>query len=245
MKLTVRINDLIDQHGDTFTICKGCSICREIQSLNKQLVKSDVPKAFRKLLEKGEDMTKSDIAVLIEGGVAKRDIRKALGYSEAKFSDLIKAFGFSRGYEMEGEELDLTAEQYLKMKEQGLKDEQIADRLGVKAHYLRNWKYKNGIKAGRAPKQPIIDEVKPIEGKTTQEDKQAELRELINELSDSLNKERETNKALENQIQSLTEERDHYRGRMVVGTVEENLKKTIERYAEENKALRELVKLWI
>jgi hypothetical protein len=245
MKLTVRINDLIDQHGDTFTMCKGCSICKEINSLRKEMDNGDIPKAFRKILKKGKDMTKSDIAALIEGGVSKKQIRKALGFNSVQFSDLIKAFGFSRGYEKEEEELDLTAEQYLKMKEQGLKDDQIADRLGVKAHYLRNWKYKNGIKAGRAPKQPVTEEVKPIESITTQTDKQAEYRQLINELSDSLNKERESVKELENQIQSLTEERDHYRGRMMAGTVEENLKKTIERYEEENKALRALVRIWI
>jgi hypothetical protein len=244
MKLTVRINDLIDQHGDTFTMCKGCSICKEINKLRKELDNNDIPKVFRKILQKGEDMTKSDIETLIDGGVSKTEIRKALGYHKLLFLDLLKSFGLVREYEKGDEELNLTADEYYQLKEQGLLDEQIADKVGVKAHYLRNWKYKNGIK-GRATKQPVTEEVKPIEGKTTQEDKTDKLRAFIDELADQLNKERQLNKTLENKIQSLTEERDHYRGRMMAGTIEENLKKTIERYEEENKALRALVRIWI
>jgi transposase len=136
-------------------------------------------------------------------------------------------------------------EDFLKMEKEGMTKQAIADKMRISMPTLYNrikaWKQKEF----KQPQEHVTDEIKPIESKTTQEDKQAEFRQLINELSDSLNKERETNKALENQIQSLTEERDHYRSRMMAGTIEENLKKTIERYEEENKALRALVRIWI
>jgi hypothetical protein len=139
----IQINDLIDQHGDTFTQCKGCSICAKIQTLRNQM--RNVSK-INKLLDKGQDMTKSDIAYLISRDVKKGDIKKAMKIGSMEFHDLMVNWGFRKKKGMGRlPKLEMSVEEYKGYKEKGMSDKKVAEEKGVAAGTIDYWKKKHHI----------------------------------------------------------------------------------------------------
>jgi hypothetical protein len=139
----IQINDLIDQHGDTFTQCKGCSTCTKIQTLRSQM--RNVSK-INKLLDKGQDMTKSDIAYLISRDVNKGDIKKAMKIGSMEFHDLMVNWGFRKKKGMGRlPKLEMSVEEYKGYKEKGMSDKKVAEEKGVAAGTIDYWKKKHHI----------------------------------------------------------------------------------------------------
>jgi hypothetical protein len=139
----IQINDLIDQHGDTFTQCKGCSTCTKIQTLRNQM--RNVSK-INKLLDKGQDMTKSDIAYLISRDVKKGDIKKAMKIGSMEFHDLMVNWGFRKKKGMGRlPKLEMSVEEYKGYKEKGMSDKKVAEEKGVAAGTIDYWKKKHHI----------------------------------------------------------------------------------------------------
>lgn len=98
----------------------------------------------------------------------------------------------------------ITAEEYQDLKALGLNDTEIAVRKDMTPIALRNWKYANKIKRERVSKPKEISTPKI---KTPREDKTVEMRQLINDLSDS-------NKTKDQMIKNLeatleTEKQNH------------------------------------
>ncbi|MED3574518.1 hypothetical protein [Cytobacillus praedii] len=243
MSAIIQVTNLIDQHGETFVDCEGCHICEEIKSLRKDISDNNVPKGFKHILAKGEDMTRSDIATLLEGEVPKNEIKKALKINKDKFVELLRNFGLEKEYEKKSDmgvvDVEITAKEYYAFKEKGLKDAEIALMKGINEHTLRNWKYQNQIKAIKKAGQPKLKNKHNSETKPTKEDQNAEYRQLIDELSTALNDEKKSGKEkntliekleakvseLENihaacddvksEVASLKEERNNYRDQLL------------------------------
>jgi hypothetical protein len=268
-QIRIRINDLIDQHGESFAECTGCSLCDEIQELRKKLERYPAEK-FKHILDKGPDMTKSDIALLLENEVKMEDIRKALGITQHYFWELMKNLGFKRrGNEM----AKLTFEEYQDLKAQGLTDKEIAEKKDLHPAYVPQLKKKwfNGAdKTADSEK-----EVKVIE--TPQEDRTAEYERIMaglkaelqnkdkdieqkNELIQSLRQKVQEYENLnaacedvENELASLREENDKllkekYHNDYVIENQKHKLKELAEeneKLAEENKALKILARRYL
>lgn len=204
--IRLKIIDLMDKH-ESFYRCKGCSICTEIQQLGK-LLERDPAEKRKNILAKGKDMTKSDVAFLLEMEVNKRDISKALKMNQTEFSTLMKNWGFARTVKNEEVEkvakIQFTVEEYNKFKHQGYKDKEIAEIKGMKPTALANWKWINGIKApSKRSDKPAVN-VKPTpKTETPIYDKTSEMRQLIDDLSDSNNEKTKTIQELQEQVKEL------------------------------------------
>jgi hypothetical protein len=144
----IQINDLIDQHGKSFAECKGCSICKQIEQLRLNIEGEDNPKVKR-ILAKGLDMTKSDIAYLLQHNVTQREIRKHMTIDGAIFADMMIAWGFGKRKKKRGDDelakVNMTVEGYERLKADGLNDTQVAKRKGVSPATLWAWKKRNGL----------------------------------------------------------------------------------------------------
>ncbi|MFE8704115.1 hypothetical protein ACFYKX_26460 [Cytobacillus sp. FJAT-54145] len=268
----ILINDLIDEHGETFTTCKGCKICRKIHSLTEERTPEE---KYKNILAKGQDMTKSEIDFLLENEVQKRSIQKALNMDSKAFYQMMEKWGFSK--RRVGPVAKLTKEEYQDLKAQGITDKEIAKQKGIASAYVSQLKRKwfNSLEESKTTEKITS------KGKTPKKDKTAEFRDLINELSDKLN---EANKDavekdklvkkleakiqefeginsacedVENELDSLRTEKDNYlnqlldtRDQLVRKDYElENNKKSLEsvnkvlkRLTKENEVLRDLAK---
>lgn len=144
MKPLILINDLIDQHGDTFTKCKdkGCLICKEIKRLRLPINSDISGEKIRELLGKGEMMTTGDVQFLIEAGALKADIRKALKMNAGDFWDFLGDIGLKRKKESE-KEMKISKEGYESLKAGGKTDAQIGKEIGVSGatinYYKKKW----------------------------------------------------------------------------------------------------------
>jgi DNA-directed RNA polymerase specialized sigma subunit len=80
----VRINDLIDQHGDNFTKCQNpnCSTCNEIKKLSKQLWPGERWKKPNTIPFK-DRMTKERYLELKQRGYTDSSIAKEYGVSHS------------------------------------------------------------------------------------------------------------------------------------------------------------------
>lgn len=221
-------------------ICGGCAVYTELRQLGAGLQK-DPPDRFRAILAKGTDMTRSDITLLLENEVRKRDIRKALQMSVNAFDEMMFNFGFPKQKYKKGVEkvavvegFKLSIEEYGEFKKQGLKDNKIAEKLGINKQQLANWKYLRKdqlIAAGLAntSKQASVSVIKAVEAKeapkeatelivqtspTAQQipvtEKQNEYAELINELSDALDEAKKKEKHSDDLILELEEKLKGY-----------------------------------
>lgn len=210
-------------------ICGGCSVHTELRQLGAGLQK-EPPDRFRTILNKGPDMTRSDIALLLENEVRKSDIRKALQMSANDFDELMANFGFPKKKYTKGVEkvpvavegFKLSIEEYGELKKQGLKDNKIADKLGIDKRQLSNWKYlrkEQLIAAGlvTSKKQANVSVAKSEEVKKVPpappapvSEKQNEYAELINELSDALDEAKKKEKHSDDRILELEEKLKGY-----------------------------------
>ena len=257
MNITL-VNDLIDKHGDDFINCKGCSLCDKISSLRTE---RPLIEKFRHILDKWQDMTKSDIELLLSSDIQKKDIRKALNMPVIPFQEMMTNFGFViRRVENLPK---ITEKEYTDLKAKGLKDKEIANLKGLAPSNLSGLKKKWSTPVEPTPKEPtdktaeyatLINELKiklsDAEGNA------AEKENIISKLEAKVKELEGINSAcddVETELDSITAERDFYIKQAYNDsyTIENQKKrisdlgKTLERYEEENKALRKLVALWV
>ncbi|MGG4267411.1 hypothetical protein [Peribacillus simplex] len=142
MRPIILINNLIDQH-ENYTNCKDkkCPICTEIKKLSAPLNKDGEGKKIRQVLGKGEDITTGDVHYLIESGVRKMDIRKALGMDPVSFIEFLDDIGLKRKREGE-EEMKISKAEYEGFKSKGKTDAEIAEEISVTGATIYNYKKK-------------------------------------------------------------------------------------------------------
>lgn len=175
-----RLIDLLEEHGESFLECKGCSLCSEIKKLRKYIDRDPADK-FQHILAKGQDMTKSEIAFLKENDVTIETIGKALGMSKSTVTKLLDNFGLVKRREND-EMAKLALEEYQDYKAKGLTDKDIATKKGMNPQYISQLK-KKWFNETEKPKLAIVE---PVESKPTRQDKESEYAALINELSDKV-----------------------------------------------------------
>jgi hypothetical protein len=172
-QIRIRINNLLDQHEEGIYQCKGCVICTEIKQLSQQLQRDSSLK-FQHILDKRSDMTKSDIAFLLENDVHVKKIRDYAGISNQDFYNMMNNYGFSKKRLQTGrkdEMATITVEEFIQLHHvQGLKRNEICELKGIKPNALSNWKWNHKAEIENAllsNVQHVKEEVKPIEIKTT------------------------------------------------------------------------------
>lgn len=194
MKLVrIKINDLIDQHGGTFTKCPGCSTCTEIKKLQK-LLQENPEERFAHILQKGQDMTRSEIEFLIDNEVQNKVIRKHLGMTTNLYTQMLKNFGlsFEKNMKQKGVEemAKITQEEYQDLKAKGMSNKAIAELKGVTPSYIsfliKQWKGNDSEKVTETTQQSVLEEDKPLEGECKQNSKQSEYEALVDELKAEL-----------------------------------------------------------
>jgi hypothetical protein len=152
-KIRMRIIDLLDLHKGTFEKCKGCSVCTEIQTLSKQFNRDSTEK-FKHILAKGQEMTKSDLAFLIDNDVNLKSIRNAVRMSNHEFNAMMKNLGFVQRRNKKEEEkgmAKITLEEYQDLRAKGKSDKEIALDKGVNIQYLSQLKKKWNIRPTLSP----------------------------------------------------------------------------------------------
>lgn len=96
----------------------------------------------RKVLEKRDSMTMSDIEYLIKREVRKSDIAKALGMKLSEFT----AWWSNESQIVPKKEIKtdlITVDEYKQLRKTGLKDKEIAELKGIQRDKLSAWKKKN------------------------------------------------------------------------------------------------------
>jgi hypothetical protein len=143
-----RITDLLEWHEGTYPSCPGCSICEEIETLRKHLDREPAEK-FKHILSKGQDMTKSDIALLIDNDVQKNVIKKYLNMHNEEFYDLMERYGFSNrrkkkvGDEMARETLNIDIDEFIQLHHvEGKSFSEIEKEKGLKTPAFANWRWR-------------------------------------------------------------------------------------------------------
>lgn len=270
----VLINDLIDQHGDTFTRCKGCSICKKISKLRGR--ERSPEEKYKHILDKGQDMTLSDISFLVDRKVQKRKIQHALKMNAEEFFIMMSELGLSKRRVQKVGKVKLSQEAYEQLKAKGLSEKEIAKKLNVSTATIWNHKkqWKNNTVTEPTPKTftPTINQTPASEYNklifelrerlSQAEESTVEKETIIQKLEAKVKELEGINSAcddVESELESLREERDNYRTQLLDTrdklvrldyTVENQKKiiedtgKALERYEHENKALRKLVSLW-
>lgn len=213
-QVRIQINDLIDQHGATFRDCPGCSICSSIHRLRDRLLE-DPADRFAHVLQKGQDMTKSDIAFLIENEVQRKTIMKSLQMGANDFFKMLGNFGLLKNRPKgEGEMAKITLEEYQDLKAKGMSNKIIAERKDMHATYLSQMKKQWGISAvkERAPKDHIkVDRIEEYESLiadlkakvNSDESKMKNLVELIEDYQDMVSSFGDQIAAKDDRIQEL------------------------------------------
>ncbi|MGM9923458.1 MAG: hypothetical protein ACI35R_04340 [Bacillus sp. (in: firmicutes)] len=257
MKPIQRVTDLLEEHGDTYNDCPGCSICKEIESLRSQLDRPPAEK-FKKLLNKGLDLKRSEILFLLDNGVQKLEIRKAMKLSadidekemtQAEFAEMIENLNLKK----EHLKMKMTHEEYKDMKAQGMTDSSIATKYGIKgptlAYYKKKWNGK--------PEPKILRE-KEVMGKIESSQKEAKLEKEKSELhaaADDLEQELSLIKSEllvykkryeESQLEigDWREKAHSYaRDNELMNETNKELRFLADQHREENKALRTALKL--
>lgn len=139
-----RIGHLEDQHKEKMIdgeYCRGCEICEEITKLSVHIKHSP---NVAEILEKGEDMTKSEIKYLIDKQVDFEVIANALKTDVESFRELWKKW---QGSEIKQRKVrtpvTITIDEYLKLSGSGLMDKEIAEKIGVSRQTITNRKIKH------------------------------------------------------------------------------------------------------
>ncbi|WP_258831472.1 hypothetical protein [Peribacillus frigoritolerans] len=189
MRPIILINNLIDQH-ENYTNCKdkNCPICAEIKKLSAPMNNEGTGKKMRLVLGKGEDMTTGDVQYLIESGVKKMDIRKALGMAPLPFIEFLDDIGLKKGKREVAEDMKISKVEYEDHKSKGKTDGQIAKEIGVTGatinYYKKKWYTDFGVSKKVKPKEKEYQEAKEKVAAVVEIDKNVEklLRLRITEL---------------------------------------------------------------
>lgn len=196
MKPITRINYLIDQHGDSFTTCKGCLICEEIQQIRKSLERDPVEKCNR-VLKKGQSMTVTDIKYLITNDVPREKIRQSLQMHKVAFHKMMKDLGIESGRLVKEEEkvskskIQMTAEEFVQWKYvEKLSLGAIGKKFGVGNAAVHYWKENRKAEIETALKALYLletEEVKIISKINENPEFDENTKELATKLTDAEN----------------------------------------------------------
>lgn len=231
MKPIARINELIDAHED-YLKCKGCKGCKEIERLRSGIDKDPVRK-YADILSKGQDMTLSEIKLLIGKGVQKRDISKALNMDKNDFTRILEKLDLKAYYKKkkteEVEEMALTKEKLEKHLAAGLSTKEIAKKENVSTATVYSAKSQYGLSKKRGEEKPAekLEAVKQEVKQAIAEDpsKIQDLENLIAKLEGELS-ERKINEVFSNN--SIA----------VLQTENKELKQQLDKLKEENTNLK-------
>jgi hypothetical protein len=203
--IRIRISDLLDQHAGSLSTCKGCTICTEIEQLRKHLDRDSADK-FKHILQKGQDMTKSDLAFLLDCDVPMNTIRKAVRLPNEAFYQMMRNLGFKRRRNNEMA-LNITVDEFVQLHHiEGKKYNEIAQLKGIKPNALATWKWSNKAnieKSLQALNLPVPVERKPSESKPTQDNSTAEHEREIKQLKTEIHNQSLLIKSLQEQVQNL------------------------------------------
>ena len=164
MSAIEEISRLLDMHGECFVDCPGCDICKRIEELRKEIDRSPEIK-FKHILDKGQDMTKSEIKFLLENEVPKRVIREAVKMGGKTFYDLLKTWGIEGGNDKLAK-LKMTVDEYIELS-QKMTIKEIADLKGVTPATIYNWRIRNRDEINRRT------EVKKLQKEENRENQQS------------------------------------------------------------------------
>lgn len=151
MKPAAQIDRLIEFHVGDYVKCPGCDTCKKIQELSK-LVNREPAERYKHILDKGWDMTKSDIGLLIKNDVSQSEIRKALDMDPWEFRKMMMDYGFSKKREankVKKNEINDRLELYKSIKkvDPELSVREVAEKMGMKENTLR-WNVRQWKNAG-------------------------------------------------------------------------------------------------
>jgi hypothetical protein len=258
--IRMRIIDLLDEHKDTLSECPGCPICTEIEQLRNQLIRDPAVK-YKRILDKGPEMTKSDIGFLIDNDVNLKIIRNAVKMSNHEFYSMMKNLGFvQRRNKKEGEKgmAKITLEEYQDLKAKGKADKEIALDKGVNIQYLSQLKKKWNIRPTLSPasESKPTQEIEALQKRIELFKKEMnEKNDYILDLQNKVNELEYIHAAcddVETELASLKDELEQERKAKENALIElescndnEFVHATITQFEKENKLLKELLKVYL
>ena len=199
---TLQVAYLIDDHGDTLSECPGCDICKRIAKLKIQ-IDPDPSVKYKHILDKGRDMTKSDIEYLLKKDVPKKYIYTALKMSSKTFCEMAERWGIHKINRREVERVmrkfNLTQAEYNDHKAQGKSDDDIAKLAGVSNGTLGYHKKKWGATQEVKKRTPKLILAEGESSPSVHED-------LVHDLSSKLRKAEKRNNLLEEKVAELEEQ---------------------------------------
>ena len=195
MKPILEVAYLTDDHGNTLEKCPGCKICDRIAELMKQIVVDPVEK-YKYLLDKGEDLSTSEIIYLYEKGVEKKQIIKATKLTWEELNQLLADCEFVDKKSLKAVEkmagkpnkFNMTKEQAEQLAAEGKNKSEIAKIAGVSLptylHHAKKWEGKVEKKAQpKTNNEEITSLIEKLKEQLKQKDGTIErLREKIDQL---------------------------------------------------------------
>lgn len=215
-----RVIELLEEHSGTYSTCSGCSICAEIELLKKLMVREPAEK-FKHLLIKGQDMTKSDIELLLENDVPKKIIMNALDMYDAKFYELLSNYGFPIRKrqkkkvedEMARETLNIDINEFIQLHHvEGKSFTEIENIKGLKTPAFANWRWRKKQeikKAVGALQESSREKIKLVEGVSSRMGNESKLQALVDDLRRAVQKRDKRIEELEKGIDRWKKKYEH------------------------------------
>ena len=126
-----QITALIETHNlsTPYAECQGCSICNMIEEISKEtgLWMDEKPKRYNKRT----NITAEELEGLLNAGYMKKEICAMKGISKSTLSGLIKRLLPERSKKRNLYNITIDLEEYRRMKNQGMKREEIAKQQNV------------------------------------------------------------------------------------------------------------------
>ncbi|WP_370222030.1 hypothetical protein [Cytobacillus sp.] len=128
--------------------CGGCNVFQELTQL-RSAIDRPAEEKFKPLLMKGQDMSKTDLMILLENNVDRNSIRNSLKMSQKAFNTLLRDYGLLNTYtkvkeESEVSKLNLSVEEFVQLNYVEKKSyDEISKLKGFDRKQIINWKYNN------------------------------------------------------------------------------------------------------
>lgn len=240
----LQINDLIDQHED-YPSCEGCPLCDKIIKLRDTERAPEVK--FKHILDKGQDMTRSDIEFLIDNEVNKKVIRKALNMYSKQFYVMLQNYGLGKKRDKKGVEkmpkatIDITPEEFIELHHvRGLSYDEISDEKEINKPALVNWKWRNKTIIEKLLKSNSPVEETPAVKTSNSSEQVNPYEKEIADLRAQIEKYAKRNSELVNRVQDL--QAIHNACDDVESEID-SLQEEIKELQKENEAFRNLLKM--
>ena len=144
--ITVKINDLIDEHNQVspYGTCPGCDLCLQIERISKEQgmwISGEQRRANEKVAigkKISASLTKDEIENYIKSGLTNRQISEKVGLTEKVISIKIRSWFPNIDRRRRRADLGLSLERYQELRKQGVSRTEIAKRLKVSTIELDN-----------------------------------------------------------------------------------------------------------